>query len=279
MDVEYWTTTLTSTIARVAGRILDFLPTVLGAAFILLVGWFFAWLLSYTGRHLVEIGLRNLSKSRPLRTRFLRSIDQQSISRVVGKTIFWMVLLFFLTVALETLGLSAVSNVIGYITAYIPRLLAGLAIVFAGVWIGELARVFSSRLAASSGLGRSDLLGRLAQFVVILLSVIIASEQLGIDNTILITLTITIIAGLLGAAALAFGLGAKRTAANIIAVHYLRRDYAVGESVSIDDVEGTITDISATAVKLDSKQGQVMIPADRFNMAMSTKHRNKQREP
>ncbi|MDJ0958336.1 MAG: mechanosensitive ion channel [Arenicellales bacterium] len=269
MNVENWTTTLTGSIARVAERTFEFLPTILGAAVLLLIGWLIARTLRVITRRLTELGMNRLSRTRSIRAGVRQSATYRSLPVVTGRIVYWTVLLFFLAASLEALGLPAVSSVIGYITAYLPRVLAGIIIIFAGVWVGEIARAFLSRVAVSSGLERTELIGRLAQVLVVVLAVIIALEQLGIDNTILITLTITLFAGILGAAALAFGLGAKTTAANIIAAHYVRREYRTGDRVRIDDVEGTIVEITPTAVSIDTDSERVLVPAERFNVVES----------
>ncbi len=266
---ENWTTTVTGSIERVAGRAFEFLPTILGSILLLLIGWLIARALRTAARHLTELGLNKLSRTRPMRARVQKTTTYRSLPVVTGRIVYWTVLLFFLAASLEALGLPAVSSVIGYITAYLPRVLASVIIIFAGVWVGEIARAFLSRVAVSSGMERTELIGRLAQILVVVLAVIIALEQLGIDNTILITLTITLFAGILGAAALAFGLGARTTAANIIAAHYVRREYSVGDRVQIDEVDGIIVDITSTAVLVDTEAGRVLVPAERFNLAES----------
>lgn len=271
MNVENWTATLTGSITHVAQRTFEYLPTLLGSAVLLLIGWLAARTLKAITAHLAESGMHRLSRTRPMRTQVQQSTTYRSLPDVSGRIVYWTVLLFFLAASLETLGLPAVSSVIGYVTAYLPRLLIAVVIIFAGVWIGEITSAFLSRVAAHSGLERTELLGRSAQALIVVAAVIIALEQIGVDITILTTLAITLFAGILGAAALAFGLGAQNTAANIIAAHYVRREYAVGDRIRIDDIEGSIVDITPTAVSIDTEDGRVLVPAQRFSVTRSTR--------
>ena len=73
----------------------------------------------------------------------------------------------------------------------------------------------------------------------------------------------------LGAAALAFGLGAHNTVSNIIAAHYVRKAYRVGDSVRIGKQQGRIIEITQIAVLLDTDEGRVMVPTRQFNEEVS----------
>ncbi len=188
---------------------------------------------------------------------------------VVGRVVFWTVLLFFFAAAIEALGLPAVSNVLNVVTAYLPRILLGVLIVFAGLWAGEFVRAFLAQAAAKTGVTQGDLLGRVGQILVVFVAIIIAIDQIGIDSTVLVTMLITVFAVTFGATALAFGLGARVTVANIIAAHYVQKAYRAGDSVKIGDVEGRITEITHTAVLLETPQGRVMVPTRRFSEDVS----------
>ena len=94
-------------------------------------------------------------------------------------------------------------------------------------------------------------------------------DQLGVESRFL-TLTITVvIAALIGGAALAFGLGSRTTVSNIIAAHYLRQVYRVGQTVKIRDLYGRIAEITPTAVLLDGPEGRVLVPAKDFSEVAS----------
>ena len=271
MNIENWTGSLKESIAKVADQAFQYFPTVLGALLLLLLGWLIARLLRSFARHLTQLGVNRLAKTRPIGTRIRQSKTYRSLPQIIGRIVFWTILFFFVAASLEALGLPAVSKIIGYISAYLPRVIAGIVIIFAGVWIGEIARVFITRAAASGDLQRTEQLGYFAQILVLVLAVIIALEQLGIDNTILISLAITLLAGIVFAAALSFALGAGTTTANIIAAHYLRREFHVGDRIRINDVEGTITEIGATSVTVETDEEHVIIPANQFNSFISTR--------
>ncbi len=63
--------------------------------------------------------------------------------------------------------------------------------------------------AGSAGMAQGDVLGRVAQMVVIFTTLVIGIEQIGINVDFLTNVLIVIIGVLLAGAALAFGLGAR----------------------------------------------------------------------
>ena len=99
---------------------------------------------------------------------------------------------------------------------------------------------------------------------------VVAVDQLGIEVSFLVIAVSIALAASLGAAALAFGLGARTAVSNIIATHYLARTYEVGQRVRVGEHEGRIAEISPTAVILETGEGRVHIPAKEFSEQIST---------
>lgn len=264
MDERTWTESLAEPLARVGQRVLEYLPSVLGCLLLLAIGWVIAWLLRALTRHLAERAMQRLARTRPLRSTAETSRTYRAMPGVLGGVVFWIVMLFFAAAAVEALGLPAVSNVLGTVTVYLPRILLGLIIVGLGLWAGDVARAALARAAARSGFAHSDTLARAAQLVVVFLAILIAVDQVGVDSAVLITTLATAFAAALGAAALAFGLGARTTVGNIIAARYVQRAYRVGDSVRIGALEGSISEITDVAVMLHTPDGRVMVPAQRF---------------
>jgi small-conductance mechanosensitive channel len=150
-----------------------------------------------------------------------------------------------------------------------PRILVALLIVIAGILAGNLARNAISGAAGAARLAYGGLLGRAVQGVIVLIAIVTAVDQLGIESRFL-TATLTIVLGaLVGGAALAFGLGSRTAVSNIIAAHYLRQIYRVGHTIRIGDVHGKIVEITATAVVIERPEGRVLVPAKDFSEGVS----------
>jgi small-conductance mechanosensitive channel len=194
---------------------------------------------------------------------------ERPVSNVIGSIVFWLVLLLFFTAATETLGLPVLATWLSGVSYYLPRILVAALIIFAGLLAGNLAREAISAAATTAGLNYGQVLGRAVYVIILLIAIVTAVDQLGIESRFL-TLTITIvIAALIGGAALAFGLGSRTTVSNIIAAHYLRQVYRVGDDVKIGAVHGKIVEIRPTCVILEGLDSRVLVPAKDFSETAS----------
>ena len=270
-ELQQWTATLTDSVIRVAIQILDFLPSILGALVLLLAGWGVGRLLQYTTEKITEQTLRRMAHSRPLDTRIKQPHSYSAAPRIASRIVFWVVMLFFTLAAAEVLELKVISEVLGGMTAYLPRLLAGLLILFLGLWLGEAARAVIERSSAAMGVEQGKALARLGQILVLLVVFSVAAGQVGIDSTVLVALLSILFAATLGALALAFALGSQGIIANMLGARTIMRSYQAGETIRIGDVEGRILRITRTSLILETGEGEVMIPAQRFSEQVSTK--------
>ena len=91
-----------------------------------------------------------------------------------------------------------------------------------------------------------------------MVTILIATNQMGIDISIVENVIIIALGSLLFGAAFAFALGAKTSISNILASYYLQKIYKVGDKVRIGDYEGRIVEINQQAVILDSTEGPSM---------------------
>lgn len=265
VELQEWTATLTESVRRVAIQILEHLPEVLGAIVLLLVGWGVAQLFRYTTKKIAEKTVLRLARTRPMDTRIQQPLSYSAAPTIASRIVFWVVLLFFVLAASEVLELELISALLSGITAYIPRLLAGLLILFLGLWFAEVTRAVLSRASKKIGIEQSDVLGRLGQVLVLLVVFSVAAGQIGIDNTLLVALVAIFFGVMLGAIALAFSFGAKTMIANLLAAQSIVQTYNTGDTIRIGDVEGKILRITRTSLILETQEGQTLIPAKRFS--------------
>jgi len=265
MEIQEWTATLTDSVSRVAIQILEHLPAVLGAVVLLLVGWGVAWLLRYLTVHIAERTVIRLAQTRPMDTRVQQPRSYSAAPTIASRIVFWVVLLFFVLAASEVLELEVVSSLLTAVTAYLPRLFAGLLILFIGLWLAEVTRAVLRRTSTTIGIEQGDVLGRLGQALVLLTVFSIAAGQIGIDNTLLVVLVAILFGVILGTIALALSLGAKTTIANLLAAQSIAQMYSPGDVIRIGDIEGKILRITRTSLILETHDGQTLIPAKRFN--------------
>jgi len=270
MDYTAWTEAVTNGLTEMTTLVVGYLPRILAAAAILLAGWLIAKVLRVVGVRLIG-GLDRLWHGLLVRVGMESLQARHPPAKIVGEIIFWLVILFFLTAAAEILGLGVFVTWGAQLVSYLPLLLAGLLIVLVGFIMSSLVYDFVTATAMSAGVAQAEVLGRSAQGLVLLSAIVVGVDQIGVDIGFLATLAIVIAGTLLGGVALAFGIGARTFVSNAIAGHQLRQLYQVGDTVRVQDVEGKILEITATAVIMEAAEGRVVVPAGLFDSTVSVR--------
>ena len=242
-----------------------FLPALVGAAVLVLAGWLLGRLLGWMARRVVSALLARLAKRPSLRAAIESSGATTQVPGVIGGFVFWVVLVFFVAAAMETLGLPVVTASLSRVAYYLPNVLAALVVVFAGLIAGKMLGSAVSRAASGAGMAFGPMIGGTVRGTVILVAVVVAIEQVGIKADILIFLVAVVVGATVASAGLAFGLGARTAVSNIIASHYVSQAYRVGQTIRMAGVEGKIIQTTPTAVFVAGPQGRVMIPAKQFS--------------
>lgn len=263
MDYKAWIASLGDSIADSGQRVGEQLPGILAATTLVLLGWLAAWLLRLATQR-VTARVARLVSNRSIRNEIRSSGVETFAPKLVGAFAYWVVLLFFLAAAAEVVGLTVVTAGVSRLARYLPQLLAAALVVLVGLVLGNLTRRGVASAATSSGLAHGELVGRALRVVILLVAGIVALDQVGIDSRILDVLILIVAGTLLGGAALAFGLGARRVVGNLLAVHYLTQTYRTGQTIRVGGFEGRILEFTSTGVVLQTTEGQVLVPGDDF---------------
>lgn len=192
-----------------------------------------------------------------------RALTRPTIA-VISDFVFWVVFIIFLAAATEAIGVPMISAWLTAVALYMPRVVAAVLVALVGILAGNLARQVIAGAATTAGINYAQVIGRITQTAILLITAVVAVDQLGIQTTFIVVIASIAVAALLGGAALAFGLGARTAASNIVAAHYLVKTYGAGDRVRIADVEGRILEITSTAVILDTADGRTLVPAKDF---------------
>ncbi|MDH3443626.1 MAG: mechanosensitive ion channel [Deltaproteobacteria bacterium] len=272
MDYERWGQALNESMSLLLQKVSGYLPNVLGAIALLIGGWILARILRFACARLIS-GLDNLLRRHGMERLLIRVGLERPASDLIGSIVYWLVFLVFFAAATETLGLPVVATWLGGVSTYLPRLLIAGLILLAGVLAGSIARDALATAATAAGIAYGALLGRLVYVSILLIAIITGIDQIGIESRFL-TATITIvIASAVGAAALAFGLGARTSVSNIIASHYLRQIYRVGHNIRIGEAQGRISEITNSFVIVENANDRLVVPAKEFSERISALQR------
>src|SRR5436190_11801912 len=192
----------------------DKLPVLLVAAAMLLAGW----LLAALARYAVARGLRafnfHVLTERAGLDGFLRNGGVRTdTTGLVAVLCYWLVILAALVMAFNTLGLAYITDLLTRVVLFVPRLLVALLILVFGAYFARFIRNALSAWARAAQLQDAEMLGRIAQYAIVAFVVLIALDQIGVGGDIVRQTFLIVLAGLVFALALAFGLGGKELAA------------------------------------------------------------------
>ena len=264
MDYSRMSIELQRLVVQLKQSILEFLPNLIGAIIIIISGILLAYCLRALIRHLTKNLDRFISTER-IQDGLKRIGIERSVSEMIGRVVFWIILLFCLTVATETLGLPVVTTWLSGIAMYLPRILAAILISIVGFAGSVLLRDIIVGATFSANITYGNVLAKLTQASVILISLLVAIEHIGISISVLTSVITIVIGAILFGMALAFGLGARVSISNILASYYLQKTYRIGHKVKIDNTTGSIVQITPIAVILETSDGQVLVPASSFS--------------
>ena len=204
---------------------LSFIPQLIGALIILIIGYVIAKALqAIVGRVLEGIGFDRWMERGGIKQFFDRADTEHTPHSILGRLVFWFVFIIAITMAADALGIPQVSAVLGQLIAYIPSIIAAILIL---ILAALLANFLSSIVRGATG---SDILASVARYAIIVYAVFAAVTQLGIAVELTAPTFLIVLGAVALAAAIAFGLGSREVAQDIIEKAYNRRDEATGDS-------------------------------------------------
>ena len=214
---QFWETALLDPLATIGDQILALLPNVLGMVIILSVGWAAAWIAGVLVERLTRaVGLDRVSDRVGVSAAMARGGVKSDLAYLLGRAIFWIVLVFATIAALSALDLEPIRDFAHSFLAYIPHLLMAMLILIAGYLLSNFVSQAVLIAAVNAGLPPARVVAAASRWGVQLVAIAMALEQLGIaSNIVAVGFGITL-GGVVFAAAIAFGLGAKDLAKDFL---------------------------------------------------------------
>jgi hypothetical protein len=191
----------------------EWLPLLVGALAVLVIGYFVAKLVgNLVARALGRAGLDRTVERGGVGSWVARVTD--SPSRLLGSLTFWALMFGVFALAASVLGIEALEDLVAAVWAYLPNVIAALAIFLVAGMISAAVAGLATRVMGDTGLGK--VIATAGPILVMTIATFMILDQLMIAETIV---TITY-AGLVGAialaSALAFGLGGRDVAGRML---------------------------------------------------------------
>lgn len=217
MLVQNWTDIVVSSLQNLWLGFANFIPTLIGALVILIIGLIVSAILGMVVEKVFDaIKLDTFLSKLGLGPYFERAGLRLHASRFLGRLVYWFIMIAFILGVSDILGLHALSQFLNDVLLYIPNVIVAVLIMLAAVIVANFLRRIVAASVMSARLHAAHFLGTLAWWSVILFGFLTALIQLDIATAIVQSIVTGFIAMLALAGGLAFGLGGREYASQLL---------------------------------------------------------------
>ena len=196
---------------------LDFIPALVGAIVVFVIGWFIA---VGIGRLVTEV-LKKLRFNRI----FERGVWKEALAKAefkvdaagfIGAIVKWVLVIVFLMAAVEILGLKEFAGLLKEVLAYLPNVVVAAFIFVVAVILADILEKVVRASAESIRMDYGHLVGVIVKWSIWVFAISIILVQLGVGAALVQTLFTGLVAVIVISAGIAFGLGGKEIAADVL---------------------------------------------------------------
>lgn len=220
MNVDLLTEPL-QVLLRQAG---EFLPRLALAVLVLVAGWLFAKAVRFAVvRGLRAINFNVLTERAGMDGFLAQGGIGTDTTGIFGVLVYWLVVLAALVIAFNGLGLTYITDLLGKVVLFVPKIIVALVILAFGAYFARFVGSTIVTYCRNVGVRDADLLGKAAQYALVVFVVLIALDQMNVGGDIVRQSFLILLAGAVFALALAFGIGGKDWAAGLLERWWPRR--------------------------------------------------------
>jgi hypothetical protein len=212
-----WENLVADPVRQMLAKILSYLPVLLGALIILIVGWIVAKTIKRMVDWLLKTARFDTLADKTGISEILRKGDLEISAReVLSSLVYWLVIIMVLVMAVDALGLPKASDVLASLFAYVPKVITALLVLVVAMFLARFVSGIVRTAAGNADLPKPEIFAAVSRWAIIIFAVTISLGELGIAPFLVATTFNIILGGVCLALALAFGLGGKDAAARYL---------------------------------------------------------------
>lgn len=194
-------------IAEIVGGLL---PKVIGFILILILGWLLSKLFAFVIKKLLVLARVNVLSQKAGIEDFLQKggLKKDAVS-IISRVVYWFFMIITFVVAFNSVGLTAVSDVLNDLLLYFPNIFVALVILVIGFYLARFVAGLVQVFAGNIGVKKPDAIGKITYAIVIIFIIPITLNQLRIASDLVTNTFLLLFGALCLALAIAFGLGSK----------------------------------------------------------------------
>lgn len=252
---------LRSTFQSLIDQFVDFVPRLLFAVVILLIGFSVARLVALVVlRVLGKVGFDKIG-NRLNEINVIKQLKTEvKLSEILAKVLYYFILLVFIKAATEKLGVAAITEMVSSLINFIPKLIAAAIMLQIGVLLSDGLRATVFSVCQSFNIASARLLSMIVFVFFVVITIISALGQAGINTELLESSFNLIIGGVIFSFAIGYGIASRDIMANILSSFYTKNKYREGQVIEIDDIKGEIIKIDTMSLTLRTGDTTTVIP-------------------
>jgi len=217
IEIQDWSSITIEALQNLWQGFIGFMPQLIGALIVFIVGWFIAvWI----GKLIAEILKRLKFDSIFEKTKWEKALEgaefKMKISDFFGALVKWVLVIVFLLATVEILGLSQFAGFLKAIVSWLPNLVVASAIFVVAVVIADFIEKLVKAIVGKMNVGYAGFIGSIIKWAIWIFAILAILAQLGVAREIVQTLIQGLVALLVISSGLAFGLGGKDVAKDIL---------------------------------------------------------------
>lgn len=217
LNVQYFNDIFRDAFTDVLVRSVAFLPQLIVALVVFAVGWIIALGVGkVVAKVLQAVRFNQLFEQEGIRTALERADWKVDPAGFVGSIVRWVIVIFFLYSAVVVLGLGQFAEFFREIVLWLPNLVVAAVIFVVAIIVAEYVGKLIRAWIESLRIGYGQFIETVVKGAIWLFAIFAILHQLGIATVIVETIAMGIVAFLVIAGGLAFGLGGKDLATDIL---------------------------------------------------------------
>lgn len=199
------------------GDFIDFIPNLLGAIVVFLIGWIIAVAIGKVVAEILKrIQFNKIFEAGEWKKALQKAEIKVDASAFIGAIIKWVLLIVFLIVAIQILGFTQLRDFFNDVLAYLPNVVVAAFMFVVAVIIADIVEKVVRAAVEGSKMGYGGVVGAIVKWSIWVSAIFAILLQLGIAEALVTTIIQGIIALVVIAGGIAFGLGGKDVAAEML---------------------------------------------------------------
>lgn len=259
--INNWGELVYNSLNQILVKISGAIPSIVGAFFVLLLGWLLSKILIYVLKRTMSVlQIDKVSKKVNSIELFGENTLKIDLKKIIIGALKFSLLLIILVITFDILNWQSVSNEIANLLRYLPKLFSALALFLVGLYLAKFIKSIIQNLFSSFDIMGSKVIASIVFYLIIVLVTITSLNQAGIDTSIITNNLALVLGSFLLSFSISFGFGSKDVIQKLLYAFYSKRNFEIGQNIEIDDIVGEIIDIDNICISIQTKDEIIIVP-------------------